>query len=161
MANGCALLQNSFPAGDRQVICPRPRRLFAAAAAARPVRWSAVFPSEASDPKPANDAIDFLFTKQTDPTPPFFCGSPPSRSVNPVVHDARFGEAVPAGPVPLAPALIGTGSGSGSGSGSSSASSRSGCTRVRYGLMAAAVRVEGFDCLDRESSRSRGIPAFA
>ncbi|URE39000.1 hypothetical protein MUK42_30149 [Musa troglodytarum] len=32
-------------------------------------------------------------------SPPFFCGSPPDRAANPVVHDARFGEDRP----PLAP----------------------------------------------------------
>ncbi|PKU82108.1 uncharacterized protein LOC110112562 [Dendrobium catenatum] len=152
MANGCAFLQSTFSAGDRTVICPRPRRLFAASAV-RPLRCSAAFPSETSDPKSTNDLVDILFPKQSDSTPPFFCGSPPSRSDNPVVHDARFGEAVLAAPVPFVPTLIG--------SGSTSAASRSGCTRVRYGLTPAAVRVEGFDCLDRESSRSRGIPAFA
>ncbi|KAK8959174.1 hypothetical protein KSP40_PGU022389 [Platanthera guangdongensis] len=153
MANGCTMKSSTFFAqGERQVICPRPRRLHPSAAV-RPFRLNAVFPAETSDLKPVNDLLDFLLPKQCDSTPPFFCGSPPSRSNNPVVHDARFGEAALAGPIPVPPPPIGYGS--------ASSSSRSACARVRYGFSPAPVRVEGFDCLDRETSQSRGVPAFA
>lgn len=95
-----------------------------------------------------------------DSTPPFFCGSPPTRSANPLVNDARFGEAAPdnfplpnPNPIPMAsPVPIPA---------PSPASARAGRARTKLGFAPAAVRIEGFDCLDRGRSRSRGIPAVA
>ncbi|URE28311.1 hypothetical protein MUK42_30132 [Musa troglodytarum] len=72
-------------------------------------------------------------------SPPFFCGSPPDRAANPVVHDARFGEDRP----PLAPfAPVQP---------AQSVTSMS-PKHAKFGLLPAAVRVEGFDCLDRGCS---------
>ncbi|KAL0920205.1 hypothetical protein M5K25_009325 [Dendrobium thyrsiflorum] len=136
MANRCSIQLNGYcAAGDRPVICPKPRRLYS--------------PADASDPKSANHLLDALFPKLSDPAPLFLCGSPPTRSNNPMVHDARFGEAIPLAPTPIASAGIGSGS------------VKNVCTRIRYGIMPAAVRIEGFDCLDRERTRSRGIQAVA
>ncbi|XP_020588461.1 uncharacterized protein LOC110030202 [Phalaenopsis equestris] len=139
MANGCSIQQSvfNFAGGDRSVICPKPRRIFS--------------PAIALEPKSANHILDALFSKPSDPAPLFFSGSPLARSDNPMVHDARFGESTP---IPIAT--------EGSGCGSESGSVRSVDARIRYGLTPAAVRIEGFDCLDHERScRSRGIPAFA
>ncbi|KAG0459708.1 hypothetical protein HPP92_022836 [Vanilla planifolia] len=141
MATGAWMQPTAFSVavGDRQVICPKPRRLYPVSAN-KPLRWTAGQPAEVLGPFPACDLFDLLLPKgagesidQADPVSTFFCGSPPSRSNNPVVHDARFGEAVPVGPPP-------------SGSGFSYASTRSGCARLRYGHAPAAVRIEGFDC---------------
>ncbi|KAG0499082.1 hypothetical protein HPP92_003773 [Vanilla planifolia] len=54
--------------------------------------------SPKQDPCGSKAGIDFLefFLSKGAESPsmplPFFCGSPPTRSSNPVVHDARFGE---------------------------------------------------------------------
>ncbi|KAG0465545.1 hypothetical protein HPP92_019709 [Vanilla planifolia] len=131
MPQGCAMQQ--VDAGERRVVCPKPRRL-----SVLPFQ-----PAEGSDPKPVKDLLAMLLPKQPDPCPPFLCGSPPRRYNNPVVHDARFGEVVPIGSVPVEPAVNGSGS-----------ASRAAFALVRYGLAPAAVRVEGFD-------HNRGIPAVA
>lgn len=91
-----------------------------------------------------------------DSMPPFFCGSPPTRSANPVVQDARFGEAAPVNilvpnPVPISVVAPVPASGS----------ARTGCARTKFGFAPAKVRVEGFDCLDNNRRQSRGIPAVA
>lgn len=88
---------------------------------------------------------------QVASSPPFFCGSPPSRAANPVVHDARFGEDRP--PAPFAPLpLIQSGP---------PLSPNQGCAHAKFGLKPAAVRIEGFDCLDRDRRRCSGITAVA
>ncbi|KAG0449973.1 hypothetical protein HPP92_027123 [Vanilla planifolia] len=147
MAKRCAMQQTAFSdAAQRRVICPRPRRIY-------PPPSSLSGRRRTRTPNLLTISLlrfsrRFVFTSQSDQVPSFFCGSPPTRYDNPVVHDARFGDAVPIEPVPVDPAFNGSGS-------------RSGCARVRYGLTPAAVRIEGFDCLDRDRSRSRGIPAVA
>ncbi|MBA0586324.1 hypothetical protein Gorai_017067, partial [Gossypium raimondii] len=74
-------------------------------------------------------------------SPPFFCGSPPSRVSNPLIQDARFGEQKIMSPVPPSSGLY---------SSSPSSSSRKGSyVRANFGSKP-AVRVEGFDCLDRD-----------
>lgn len=95
-------------------------------------------------------------------SPPFFCGSPPSRVANPVVHDIRFGEDHPLtptfsinnGPHPVAMHKSGTGV---------PMSPRKGCVRsaTKFGFQPAAVRVEGFDCLENRDRRRHGITAVA
>lgn len=65
-------------------------------------------------------------------SPPFFCGSPPSRASNPVIQDAQFGNDRL---TPLTPGLE---------SSPSSSTRKSG--RVKFGQKPAAVRVEGFNC---------------
>ena len=88
-------------------------------------------------------------------SPPFFCGSPPSRVENPLIQDARFGDekispaAVVWAPSPPVPAS----------SPVSSSTRKGGCVRANFGNNP-AVRIEGFDCLDRDS-RNCSIPALA
>lgn len=91
---------------------------------------------------------------QVASSPPFFCGSPPSRVSNPLIQDARFGDEKV---TPVSPRAIPIPSGMAS---SPSASTRKGgCVRVNFGNNP-AVRVEGFDCLDRDR-RNCSIPALA
>lgn len=90
-------------------------------------------------------------------SPPFFSGSPPSRVANPLIQDARFGDenfsplspsswvVVPA-PTGLPPSP-------------SSSSRKGGCVRANFGNKP-SVRIEGFDCLDRDR-RNCSIPALA
>ncbi|PKA61451.1 hypothetical protein AXF42_Ash014368 [Apostasia shenzhenica] len=151
MANDFSIKQNDFAGGDGTVICPKPRRAFAEAAI-HSFRGTSAQPTEHPDLKSANQLLNVLTTMgsdepihQSDLPLPFFCGSPPTRSGNPVVHDARFGEAVL--PCPVAGLVPAPGSG------------RSGY--ARYGLPPATIRIEGFDCLDRDRRRSRDISAVA
>jgi len=90
-------------------------------------------------------------------SPPFFYGSPPSRVENPLIQDARFGDEMfsPVSPplrVPAPPAPA-------SGSSPSSSARKGGCVRANFGDNP-AVRIEGFDCLDRDR-RNCSIPALA
>jgi hypothetical protein len=96
-------------------------------------------------------------------SPPFFCGSPPSRVGNPVVHDIRFGEdrqltpipfPINSGPHPVTIHQSGTGV---------PMSPRKGCVRsaTKFSFQPATVRVEGFDCLDNCDRRRHGITAVA
>lgn len=81
--------------------------------------------------------------------PPFFCGSPPSRASNPVIQDEQFGNSNGHGifsPFSMA-------------SSPPSSSARS-CVPMKFGHTQAAVRIEGFDCLNRDR-RNRSISAVA
>ncbi|KAI5677622.1 hypothetical protein M9H77_08572 [Catharanthus roseus] len=112
------------------VVCPKPRRL------------GVVSPSVA-DP-----------IKSLPSSPPFFCGSPPSRVSNPLIQDARFGDERV---TPVSPRAIPIPSGLGASP--SSARMSGGCVRANFGNNP-AVRIEGFDCLDRDR-RNCSIPALA
>ncbi|OIW10053.1 hypothetical protein TanjilG_32793 [Lupinus angustifolius] len=68
-------------------------------------------------------------------SPPFFCGSPPSRVSNPVIQDEEFGNGN-FSPFTSSP----------------SSNSARGCVRVKFGHTPAAVRIEGFDSLSRDRS---------
>lgn len=97
---------------------------------------------------------------QVASSPPFFSGSPPSRVSNPLIQDARFGDEKVA---PISPRAIPIPSGlTGSPSSTSSAAAprmSGGCVRANFGNNP-AVRIEGFDCLDRDR-RNCSIPALA
>ncbi|KAM7276057.1 hypothetical protein ACFE04_017923 [Oxalis oulophora] len=71
-------------------------------------------------------------------SPPYFCGSPPSRAPNPLIEDARFGDER------IQPPCYSMGP--------PSPSSRvsGGCTRMKFGHTPVAVRIEVFDCLTRD-----------
>lgn len=130
------------------VICPKPRRL-------------GVQP-EMFDSKAESDLLDLILSKGDNygleqsctniaSSPPFLYGSPPSRVANPLIQDARFGEEKFAPFLPIPPP---------SGLSPSSSSARKGsCVRGNFGNKP-AVRIEGFDCLDRDR-RNRSIPALA
>ncbi|CAN7037846.1 unnamed protein product, partial [Brassica rapa subsp. trilocularis] len=88
-----------------------------------------------------------------------FPGSPPSRAVNPLAQDARFRDEKLTPVSPNSPFLHPSSSSDSFPSPSSSSSSR-GCGRMKFGLKPPAVRVEGFDCLNRDRQNS-SIPAMA
>lgn len=91
---------------------------------------------------------------QVASSPPYFSGSPPSRAANPLIQDARFGdEKLTPLQVPVVPSPSGLPS-------PSSSARKAGCTRMKFGLKPATVRVEGFDCLNRDRQNS-SIPAMA
>ncbi|RWW01527.1 hypothetical protein BHE74_00008322 [Ensete ventricosum] len=126
------------------VFCPKPRRLSPLAAVAAPVlpfRWISR----------RSNQNGFRFQGGESSSPPFFCGSPPSRAANPVVNDARFGDDRPPAafvPVPLIPS-------------GPPLSPKQGCAHAKFGLTPAAVRIEGFDCLNRDRRSCSGITAVA
>ncbi|CAA6661299.1 unnamed protein product [Spirodela intermedia] len=127
--NHCAVQQSAMAAyeemrrpfvsivSDRRdpIFCPKPGRLsrfVAAADAIRPLRWHLGPQTEPCDSKPGSEVLDIILTKGAfsdagealvGSSPPYFCGSPPSRSTNPVALDARFGEAEAAPPLTLLP----------------------------------------------------------
>ncbi|XVE78692.1 hypothetical protein DITRI_Ditri13aG0167700 [Diplodiscus trichospermus] len=144
------------------VVCPRPRRIeILANNSVRPLRLHMSHQADVSDSKAGAELLDIILKKeelgteqsatQLASSPPFFCGSPPSRAANPLVQDARFGDerlaALSALQIP-------------SPSSPSSSARKGGCVRMKFGLKPAAVRVEGFDCLNRDRENS-SIPAMA
>ncbi|KAL0396787.1 UNVERIFIED_CONTAM: hypothetical protein Scaly_0127100 [Sesamum calycinum] len=178
--NHCAIQQNSFAACEEiwasaaavgrsvdkkeAVVCPKPRRLGLIHTTldpsyARPLRWHMSHQQEDCDAKAGNELLDIILAKfrsvgRTDSlVAPFFCGSPPSRVSNPLIQDARFGDekftpvSPKAIPIPSGPAP------------SPSSTRKGGCVRANFGNNP-AVRVEGFDCLDRDR-RNCSIPALA
>ncbi|KAK9060014.1 hypothetical protein SSX86_020718 [Deinandra increscens subsp. villosa] len=169
----CVIQQNrnfsSFGNGDL-VVCPKPRRLNLFNASmnepVRPFRWQMW---SLMNTKSGPELLDIILSKNggydsRDPTcapiassPPFFSGSPPSRVSNPLIQDARFGE----GKMSLvSPQSIIPNPASGMPSSSPSSSPRKGgYVRPNYGNKP-AVRIEGFDCLDRDNRRNCRIPAL-
>ncbi|XP_047963955.1 uncharacterized protein LOC125208392 isoform X2 [Salvia hispanica] len=174
--NRYAIHQNSFAAYEEMrgnaaaaacrsvemketVICPKPRRLgllhttLHDPSYPRPLRWHASHHQEVFDSKAGSELLDIILAKgggcgSDQAVPPFFSGSPPSRVSNPLIQDARF-VAEHSTPVPphATPAP------------SPSSTRKGGCVRANFGNNP-AVRVEGFDCLDRDR-RNCSIPALA
>ncbi|KAG9147828.1 hypothetical protein Leryth_003436 [Lithospermum erythrorhizon] len=156
------------------VVCPKPRRVGRYDAAivdhVRPLRWHASQQQDWCDTQAANELFDIILAKGASgggveqqsasgvlpvaSSPPFFCGSPPSRVSNPLIQDARFGDEKV---TPVSPRAIPIPSGLNSSP--SSSTRKGGCVRENFGNNP-AVRVEGFDCLDRDR-RAGSIPAFA
>lgn len=125
------------------VVCPKPRRLN---------------PLDTILAK--GDSEIEQFWPQVASSPPFFCGSPPSRVGNPLVQDARFGDDNFSPLSPSSWVVVPAPSGLPPSPSSSSASARKGgCVRANFGNNP-AVRIEGFDCLDRDR-RNCSIPALA
>ncbi|KAF5193210.1 Metallocarboxypeptidase [Thalictrum thalictroides] len=150
------------------VVCPKPRRLgilnHSMNDPIRTLRWQLSLQTEVNDSKAGNELMEIILSKGGNGTehsssttqvasspPPFFCGSPPSRATNPLIQDARFGEEKLL--TPLSPLSIHTSS-------PSSSMRKVGCVRAKFGHKPAPVRVEGFDCLDRDR-RNCSIPAVA
>ena len=158
---------------DERLVCPKPRRL--GSINVRPFQSDAL---ELLFLKVHNLGSNFLFHKtifiqsffffqggcglesfnssgtELASSPPFFCGSPPSRVANPLIQDDRFGDEKPkvfpifssAPPSPSSPPP--------------STGRTGGCVRVNFGNNP-AVRIEGFECrLDRER-RNRSVAALA
>ncbi|KAF8378677.1 hypothetical protein HHK36_030026 [Tetracentron sinense] len=175
--NHCAIQKNAFAACDEMrssvaisdrknpLVCPKPRRLdlfnHTINDPIKPLRWYLSHQTELCDSKAGTELLDIILTKgsatQVASSPPFFCGSPPSRAANPVIQDARFGEEKL---TPLSPMQIPVSSGLSSSP--SSSARKGGCVRTKFGHKPAAVRIEGFefDCLDRDR-RNCSIPAVA
>ncbi|KAF5457449.1 hypothetical protein F2P56_021549 [Juglans regia] len=176
--NHCNLQQNAFAVGSEEmwssvsindlkgpIVCPKPRRVGVLAHnPLRPLRWHMSHQAEVCDTKAGAELLDIILMKEArgaeqSPTqfsssPPYFYGSPPSRSDNPLAQDARFGDEKL---TPISPLSIPSPSGVSS---PSSSSRKGGCVRMKYGLKPATVRVEGFDCLNRDRQNS-SIPAVA
>lgn len=111
------------------LVCPKPRRLDSV----RSFLWHfSNHHQQGSDTGAVADTLeDIILTKggahQVEASPPFFCGSPPSRVSNPVVMDVKFGQETP-------PEL------------SSPSGRKGGWARSNFGNKP-SVRIEGFDCL--------------
>ncbi|OAY50453.1 uncharacterized protein LOC110616042 isoform X3 [Manihot esculenta] len=144
------------------MVCPKPRRLGLSNPSLlhqfRPIRLPINHQTDMEDSMAGAELLDIILTKggyggersgyQVASSPPFYCGSPPSRASNPVVQDAQFGnEITPFSPAPLSPS-------------SSSARKGGGCVRMKFGHKPAATRIEGFDCLSRDR-RNCSISAVA
>ncbi|KAF2580785.1 hypothetical protein F2Q68_00000544 [Brassica cretica] len=145
------------------VVCPKPRRV--GLLANNLILPFKLHMSQATtdlcDSKAGAELLDIIRRKEDDngtvsSSPPYFHGSPPSRAVNPLAQDARFRDEKLSPLSPNSPFLQPN---SETGSPSSSSSSR-GCVRMKFGLKPPAVRVEGFDCLNRDR-QSSSIPAMA
>ncbi|KAJ0104691.1 hypothetical protein Patl1_19128 [Pistacia atlantica] len=148
--NICAYQRNAMGGGVYEeersfdsVVCPKPRRLGLLKPAIndpiRHLRWpcKGSYGTERSDNQVASSP------------PPFFTGSPPTRTSNPLIQDAQFGIEKLTAPLPL-PAPP-----------SPSSRMGGGCARMKFGHKPAAVRIEGFDCLSRDRRRNRSISAVA
>ncbi|KAK7357789.1 hypothetical protein VNO80_17085 [Phaseolus coccineus] len=156
------------------VVCPKPRRvgLFNFPVNDHPVRnfrWHLSCQVEPCDSSSSgSNPLENILTKDSDfdvehswpvaaSSPPFFCGSPPSRATNPLIQDARFGDETFS---PLSPqSWVVVPTASGLPPSPSSSSRKGGCVRANFGNNP-VVRVEGFDCLDRDR-RNCSIPALA
>ncbi|KAI3516738.1 hypothetical protein L1887_15736 [Cichorium endivia] len=162
----------SFENGDG-VVCPKPRRLnlfdTAINEPVRPLRWL-MCNQEPYESKAGPELLDLIFAKgggygpseqtctQAASSPPFFCGSPPTRVSNPLTQDARFGDDKFS---PISPrSMIPTPNSGMQSSPPSSSSRKSGFLRSNYGNKP-AVRIEGFDCLDRDNRRNCSIATLA
>ncbi|CAL5324832.1 unnamed protein product [Camellia sinensis] len=153
----------SVPDWKGSVVCPIPRPVaLLTNNPMRPLRCHVSHQAEVFDSKAGAELLDIILKKegfrteqsatQLASSPPFFSGSPPSRTANPLIQDARFGDE-------KLTSLSASRSPSGLSS-PSSACKGGGCIRMKFGLKPAAVRVEGFDCLNRDHQHS-SIPAVA
>lgn len=158
------------------MVCPKPRRLGLFTTtndSVRPLRWQMCYQSEGYESKAGPELLDIIFAKgggyggsseqtctQIASSPPFFSGSPPSRVSNPLIQDALFGDdkVSPVSPRSMIPNP--SSSGMSSSSPSFSSARKGGCLRANFGNKP-AVRIEGFDCLDRDNRRNCSIPALA
>ncbi|KAJ8758513.1 hypothetical protein K2173_000234 [Erythroxylum novogranatense] len=163
----------SIPLSERMdpIVCPKPRRfgVLHTADNSHPVRFFRFHLShqaELCDFKAGNDLLDVIQTEGgcgrgqlntpvASSPPPFFCGSPPSRVANPLIHDARFGDEKLS---PFSPVTQNQCS-SGLSSSPTSSTRKGSCVRSNFGNKP-SVRIEGFDCLDRDR-RNCSIPALA
>eukprot|EP00252_Welwitschia_mirabilis_P022209 TRINITY_DN5956_c0_g1_i1.p1 TRINITY_DN5956_c0_g1~~TRINITY_DN5956_c0_g1_i1.p1 ORF type:complete len:149 (+),score=20.64 TRINITY_DN5956_c0_g1_i1:416-862(+) len=142
-------LQAAFLREKSEVICPKPRRLGLllnkSPDTANPIPCQERLVHEHDGQYAGLEIVDIVFGKNETNTleegssSPYFCGSPPSRADNPLVHDAQFIHQK----VPSSPTCI---------------SKPKPCSRPSYGSIP-AIRVEGFDCLDRDTRQS--VPAIA
>nr|XP_043639175.1 uncharacterized protein LOC122610245 [Erigeron canadensis] len=168
--NHCGIQQSG---NFSPLVCPKPRRINLYNTMNEPVRsfrWQMCYQQESYDTKSGPELVDLILSKgvgyggsdqtctQVASSPPFFCGSPPSRVSNPLIQDARFGDEKLS---PFSPLSMVPNPNSAMPSSSPSSSARKGgCARPNYGNKP-AVRIEGFDCLDMDNRRNCSIPALA
>ncbi|CAN4112924.1 unnamed protein product [Withania somnifera] len=159
--NHCAIRQSNFAACEEMmrsysdkkdaVICPKPRRI----SPMRSLRWHVSHQQDLCDSRAGADLLDIILAKcgsiscTSSVVAPFFCGSPPTRVANPLIQDSRFGDEKV---TPVSPRAIPIPSGL-------ALSPSSSASRANFGHNP-AVRIEGFDCLDRDR-RNCSIPALA
>ncbi|KAK9705076.1 hypothetical protein RND81_07G032200 [Saponaria officinalis] len=180
--NYCAIQQNGVASSSKSrnsmgdcrsaVVCPKPRRVgllnSSVSDSSRPLRWHLGHQVDVSDARAGSELLDIILSKggqgsekpstEVASSPPFFSGSPPSRVSNPLIQDARFRaekQLMPSfspltSPIPTTP---------GTSSSPNSSVRNGGCVRANFGDYP-AVRVEGFDCLDRDR-RNCSIPGLA
>ncbi|XXG65211.1 hypothetical protein AAC387_Pa05g2973 [Persea americana] len=163
----CEEMRSTVSDWKDSVVCPKPRRPGLSGHGVNDpirLRWHLSHQVMLCDSKAGTEVLDLILSKggcgpdqvlsPVASSPPYFCGSPPSRAANPVVHDARFGmeKLYSVSPLPVQASLAS--------SPSSAASPRKGCAQATFGLKPAAVRIEGFNCLDRDG-QNRSIPAMA
>ncbi|KAM0015260.1 hypothetical protein Hdeb2414_s0033g00723951 [Helianthus debilis subsp. tardiflorus] len=149
--NHCGIQQtsnfSSFNNGE-PVVCPKPRRFHLLNTDTRkPLTfhlWYGV---------PDQEIYDSNSCEQPLPSssPPFFCGSPPSRVSNPLIQDARFKEEKLS---PVSPNSIIPNPSSGVASSSTSTSPSYNNIRTTYNNKP-SVRIEGFNCLDNNRRNCR------
>ncbi|KAL0709578.1 hypothetical protein Bca4012_016556 [Brassica carinata] len=175
--NHCNFQQNAFMSREEMmgfdrkdlVVCPKPRRVgLLANNLIRPLRLHmSQAATDLCDSKAGAELLDIIRRKEDNngtigqllsSSPPYFPGSPPARAVNPLAQDARFRDEKLSPVSPDSPFLQ-PNSATGFPSPSSSSTPR-GCVRMKFGLKPPAVRVEGFDCLNRDR-QSSSIPAMA
>lgn len=162
------------PVSDRRdpLVCPKPRRCGLLNSTfndpIRPLRWHLSYQADMSDSKAGTDLLDIILSKgdygaeqsftQVASSPPYFSGSPPSRVANPLIQDARFGDEKFTPISPLQQIAV-PNSGFLASPSTSASARKGGAARSNFGNKP-AVRVEGFDCLDRDR-RNRSVPALA
>ncbi|XP_033138818.1 uncharacterized protein LOC103847525 [Brassica rapa] len=142
------------------VVCPKPRRVGVLANnLTRPLRLHmSQAAADLCDSEAGAELLDIIRRKEDNVTiGPYFLGSPPSRAANPLAQDARFRDEKINPLSPNSPLLQPNSS---TAFPSPSPSSSRGCVRMKFGLKPPAVRVEGFDCLNRDR-QSSSIPAMA
>ncbi|CAM8948195.1 unnamed protein product [Rhodiola kirilowii] len=174
MMNHCAIQQKNAYASREDmsmdyVVCPKPRRAGMFSSSIRSAGWHMSHQPDVYDSKANSEILDIILSKgggqdgeqiytRMSSSPPFFSGSPPSRVSNPLIQDTRFVEVKQRTSTnymqqPNLPILN-------SGLSSPSSSSKiSGFVRANF-RNNPAVRVEGFEALDRDR-RNCSIPTLA
>ncbi|GFS32384.1 hypothetical protein Acr_00g0022460 [Actinidia rufa] len=157
--NRCAYQQIAMEAASDSVFCPKPRRIGLLNPSNDQIRQSLwqinSHRAEIYESKAGSELLDIILSKggygaeksntQVASSPPYFCGSPPSRASNPLIQDSQFRNEKfnPSLQAPI-PATSPRTGGS--------------CARMKFGQKPATVRIEGFDCLNRDR---RSVSAVA
>ncbi|KAL8167117.1 hypothetical protein V2J09_008616 [Rumex salicifolius] len=141
------------------VVCPKPRRVGLLSGPSGSPTWHISHQTDYSDSKAGSELLDIILAKgghhgsercgtNNTTSSPFLCGSPPSRVSNPLIQDAKFNDPISSFGGPSSPTSVSIRKG--------------GCVSVRANFgNKPVVRIEGFDCLDRDRSRNCSIPALA